>query len=313
MNRHRMAMFGGLLAAAVTVMVTGVAARSSDAARAGAAQVQAEREPQDRRVRPDRQERIVVAPHDRRVIRLDGRGSRLGVMVSDAEDVARPGVRIDEVDEGSAAAKAGAKAGDVVVDFDGERVRSARQLTRLVQETPPGRAVKMTVLRDGSRVTLDVTPATAETEWNARLEPELRDRIERGLRGLPRMMPPAFDFRFDDMPAPMTGGRGRLGVQVESLSDQLAGYFGATSGGVLVSSVTKESSAEKAGLKAGDVITSINGAAVANTRDLVEELAGVKDGGEVSVGILRDKKPSTLKATIEEPRRPPTRRSLRPA
>jgi S1-C subfamily serine protease len=46
------------------------------------------------------------------------------------------------VEADSAAAKGGVKAGDVVVEFDGERVRSARQLTRLVQETPAGRAVK---------------------------------------------------------------------------------------------------------------------------------------------------------------------------
>ena len=58
-----------------------------------------------------------------------------------------------EVDEESAAAKAGIKTGDVVTSFDGERVRSARQLERLVEETPAGRTVKMALQRAGRRVT----------------------------------------------------------------------------------------------------------------------------------------------------------------
>ncbi len=328
MNRLRMAMFGGVLVAAVTVVVAGVAARSNDGGGSGAPTA-AERGAQDRGgsvERGDRRERIVVAPGDRRVIRLDGRGRQLGVMVSDGDDASKPGVRIDGVDEGSAAAKAGAQEGDVVVEFDGERVRSARQLTRLVKETPSGRAVKMTVLRNGAKQTLDVTPEEAPSAftWNSRggdFQADLRDdigrdierEIQRGMRGR-GLNPPTFDFRFDGIPGiPALGGRGRLGVQVESLSDQLAGYFGATTGGVLVSSVTKESPAEKAGLKAGDVITTVNGTAVREAGELVEELSEVKDGAEVSIGILRDKRASTVKATLEAPRGSRARRSTRPA
>ena len=305
MKRQRMVIIGGLLAAAVTVVVAGVAARAGDGALVGEAQAGAERAPQDRGVRPDRRGRIEAAQNDRRVIQLDRRGSRLGVMVSDIDDATRPAVRIDRVEEGGAGATAGAREGDLVVDFDGERVRSARQLTRLVQETPAGRTVKMTVLRDGSRQTLDVTPQASDSSWSFPLGPDLRDEIARGLGGLrdlPHVTPRDFDFRFDGSHS--RAGRGRLGVEVEGLSDQLAAYFGAAKGGVLVSSVTRESPAEKAGLKAGDVITSVNGAAVTDARDLVEELAQVKGGGQVSLGILRDKKPSTLTATIEEGPRP---------
>lgn len=307
MKQQHLALTGALLVA-VTVAITGVAARATDGALTGGPQDTVER-----RDRQDRRERIEVLPADRRVIRLDGRGSRLGVMVSDVEDAARPGVRIDGVDDGSAAAKAGAKEGDLVVEFDGERVRSARQLTRLVQETAPGRTVKMTVARDGRQQTLDVTPEAAETDWNAAFGPELRREIDRSLdslRELPRTTAPAFNFNFEGIPA--LGGRGRLGVQVDLLSDQLAGYFGVTGGGVLVSSVTKNSPAEKAGLKAGDVITTVDGAAVKDSRDLVTALREVKDGTAVSLGIVRDKKTSTLKATIEAPRAP-SRRSARPA
>ena len=93
-------------------------------------------------------------------------GSRVGMVVRDVEtaDVAKEklagtaGAVVTEVGKESAAQKAGIKAGDVVTTFDGERVRSARQLVRLVEETPAGRTVKVAVQRAGAHVTVDVTP-----------------------------------------------------------------------------------------------------------------------------------------------------------
>jgi S1-C subfamily serine protease len=301
MKGQRMAVYAGLLTTAVVTAVAGLAARGGDALTGGDSQ-RADRERQVER-------QVYVAPGARHVIQLDGRGSQLGVMVSDTDDA--PGVRVDTVEEGSAAAKGGVKAGDIVVEFDGERVRSARQLTRLVQETPAGRAVKMTVRRGADRQTLDVTPDARESfEWNGRLGPELeRDiereierGVERGMRDLPERFEPFFNFRFDGG-IPAIGARGRLGVQVERLSDQLAAYFGVKDGGVLVAGVTADSPAAKAGVKAGDVITKVNGEAVKDPGDLVQALGDATDDGAVALDIVRDKKATSLKATIE-PRRP---------
>jgi serine protease Do len=280
MRYQRTFIFGTLLVAIVGVAVAGVGAQRNG----------------------DTQER---GPGDaaRRAIRLDGRGSQIGVMVSDP-DAAGSGVRIDAVDDDSPAAKAGVKEGDVVVEFDGERVRSDRQLTRLVQETPDGRTVKMTVTRGSARQTLDITPASTATAWSFRFDgPELRAEIERGLRdfrGRPDRGGPMFDFRFDGMPGP-GASRGRLGVQVETLSDQLAAYFGVKGGGVLVSSVTADSPAQKAGLTAGDVITAVNGTAVRDAVELVEQLRDAGDGGAVRLDVVRDKKNTTVTATLERP------------
>ena len=233
--------------------------------------------------------------------------------VSDPDDAGTTGVRIDEVDDDSPAAKAGVREGDLVVEFDGERVRSARQLTRLVQETPEGRSVKMTIARDGARQSLDITPEASAMAWNFQIDgPRLRAEIERGLRGLPEMRGPAFDFRFDGvpgmpgMPVMPPGARGRLGVQVETLSDQLAEYFGVKGGGVLVSSVAADTPAQKAGLKAGDVITGVNGTAVRDTRELMDEIRRVDDRREVRLDVVRDKRTMTVTATLERPapRRP---------
>ena len=103
-----------------------------------------------------------------------GGGPRLGVEIRDLgkEDLAKfklatpNGVVVEQVTSASAAEKAGVKAGDVVVQFDGENVRSAAQFTRLVRETVAGRAVKMGVVRDGKRVDLDVAPAEAESVFD---------------------------------------------------------------------------------------------------------------------------------------------------
>jgi serine protease Do len=249
-----------------------------------------------------------------RVMTLDGRGGQLGVVVRDldAADLkeaagATSGVRIDDVDQDSPAAKAGLREGDIVVELDGERVRSARQFSRLIQETPEGRSVRLGIVRGGARQTLDVTPEGRAFAFGfdadlvgrdvarslRELEPRLRE-IEPRLREF-RFDAPNFNFEF----APrMTSPRARLGVQLNSLTSQLAEYFGATDGGVLVSSVTPGSAAQKAGLRAGDVITSINGDRVGGADDVVDELRDV-ESGEVTIGIVRDKKASTIKATLE--------------
>jgi serine protease Do len=250
-----------------------------------------------------------------RMMMLDGRGAQLGVMVDDLNPDelktlgdAPGGVRIEEVDQDGPAAKAGLREGDIVIDVDGERVRSARQFSRLIQETPAGRSVALRIVRDGQRQSISVTPEARAfgLGWDSdrierdfgrslrELEPRLRE-IEPRLREFRYNGP--MDFNFDLVPG-WSSPRSRLGVQLEELSPQLAEYFGAKSGGVLVSSINSGSPAEKAGLKAGDVITSINGDAVRDSEDVIDELRAV-EGQDVTIGILRDKKESSVKATLE--------------
>ena len=251
---------------------------------------------------------------------LDGRGSRLGVMVQDLDATDKTGgVRVDSVDPESPAEKAGLKTGDVVVEYDGERVRSARQFTRLVQETPEGRQVPLAVLRDGKRQALTATPEARAFSWEMNIDGDrIRRDVERGLREFRMDMPPMrfrWDHDFDDLLAPSS--RRRLGISVDSMGDQLSQYFGASEGGALITSVEPGSAAEKAGLKAGDVITSINGERVRDAEQVVDTMREVGDG-DVTIGYLRDKKAGTTKATIE-PRSAPganpgePRRPVRPA
>jgi serine protease Do len=267
---------------------------------------------------------------------LEGRGGQLGVSVRDldaeglkAAGGAPGGVRIEDIDTDGPAAKAGVREGDIVVDVDGDRVRSARQFSRLIAETPEGRSVKLGILRNGQRQTIDVTPEARTFAWAfdsdrigreversmrdleprlRELEPRLRE-LEPQLRDLePRLREFRWDgpaFRFDgpfswfELPR-FTNPRSRLGVQLEPLTTQLGEFFGATDGGVLIAGVTTDSAAAKAGLRAGDVITSINGNRVRDYDDVLRELRDLE--GEITIGIIRDKKAQTLKATIEPAR-----------
>jgi predicted metalloprotease with PDZ domain len=256
-----------------------------------------------------------------RAMWLDGRGSSIGVRVRDlsGEDLEKTklpqgsGAVVDDVEDDSPAEKAGLRRGDVIVEFDGERVRSARQLSRLVQETPDGRSVRATIVRDGSRQTLDVTPE-AGARFGRRGDvtidlPDLEREVERGLRALPRNF--SFDFDWDAVPGPRLGARGRLGVRLQPLTEQLAAHFGASEG-VLVSSVDEGSPAGKAGLKAGDVIMAVNGRAVSEPGDVSRELRDSDTASSVEITVMRERKPLTLKAELPDRRATP-RRYTRPA
>lgn len=252
-----------------------------------------------------------------------GGGPRLGVQIRDLgkEDLAKfklsalHGVVVEEVMEGSAAEKAGVKAGDVVVQFDGENVRSAAQLTRLVRETVAGRTVNMGVVRDGKRMDLEVAPAPGSTfMWDERAPVPGQPMPPRGTlrwkQGAPMLAPEGDVLQFFGEGG--TGdlvfrlGRGRLGVNVQELTPELAAYFGVKDG-LLVNSVQADTPAAKAGIKAGDVIGSVNGKAVVTASELIKELADKE--GEVTIGVTRDKKALSLKATIE-PRKAPARRAV---
>jgi serine protease Do len=241
---------------------------------------------------------------------LFGGGLRLGVSVRDLEDAdaksAKSGVStgavVDEVFDQSAAETGGVRTGDIIVEFDGERVRSARQFTRLVQETPDGRKVAAVVIRDGQRMNLTVEPRQSSgAVFDMRKFEELGRDFNFDVPMRPSGPPPTPrparppTWNFDDLPS---RGGGRLGITVDTLSPQLAEYFG-TREGVLVKSVQDNSPAAKIGIKAGDVITSVNGSTIDDAAELRRRLQGFSDGEEVTIGIVRDKKPQTLKGKLE--------------
>ena len=204
------------------------------------------------------------------------------------------GAVVTQVGEEGPAAKAGLNVGDLVLEFDGERIRSARHLVRLVREATEGRAVKMVVSAQKSQRTIDITPVDGVS---AMLNtPEIRRQVERGARELQE----EFRRQIEEGEGPfggMFGSRRQLGVELMPLSDQLAGYFGVKAG-VLVARVRAESPASSAGVKAGDVITGVNAASVTDAGDVAREVR--RSEGELTLTVVRDKKELTLKATVPE-------------
>jgi serine protease Do len=237
-----------------------------------------------------------------------GEGASIGVTVRDVttDDVAKAkldgqrGVFIEAVREGMPAARAGFRSGDIVLEYDGERVRSVQQFTRLVQESAVGRPVSTVLNRDGGRQTVSVTP---ERGGVLDVPGLMSRRVDRnGDR---------FNFDFDTIaPEIRTLATPRqLGATLTPLSDQLESYFG-VSNGVLVSSVQSDSPASTAGLRAGDVITQVNGRRVDGPDDVGQAVRATGAGTDVEITVMREKKQVTLKARIPERNSPLRRRGV---
>lgn len=206
------------------------------------------------------------------------------------------GVFVGKVLSDSPASKAGLKDNDVVTEINGQRVEGTAQFRRMIREIPAGRTVQLSVWRDGKQQTVSATLGKGEERRTTMM----------------KASPQAFAFRVPQMPeipdvpgfewngGMLAGGKPRLGIDAEDLSGQLGAYFGVPEGeGILVRSVNNDSSAEKGGVKAGDVITSINGERIRTAGELREKLAGIEAGKTVKLGVLRNKSSVTL--TLELP------------
>jgi serine protease Do len=220
------------------------------------------------------------------------------------------GAIVMKVVKDSPAEKAGLKENDVIVSFNNRRVDSVRELQRLMNDTPPQRTVSLEVIRGGSKHNLNATMGRRSGFLGSPLfSEEALKQQERARKQLEEQFKKRqyefgnFSFVFPEMGF-YSGGR--LGVGVESLNDQLAEFFGAKEGGLLVTNVSKDTAADKAGLKAGDVIVSIDGEKVKTVSSLVAAL-NKKEEGQVSIQIIRDRKEKTVNATLEKRQFPRTR------
>ncbi|HEY8234042.1 MAG TPA: PDZ domain-containing protein [Vicinamibacteria bacterium] len=257
-----------------------------------------------------------------KIVARSGSG-RLGVTIGDTTGESR-GATVRSVAEDSAAEKAGVKEGDVIVRFDGETVRSASHLTRLVSETPAGRAVAIEVTRDGATQKLTATLAEGGQhfrfhgpdgvkEWSFDMPewsieppdaplPPPAPGVPRAVR--PPRAPHAFAWKGGDGDFAfrmLGGGPRKLGIEYMELGEQLAAYFKAGSSSVLVTSVDEAGPAAKAGIRAGDVIVKLAGATVSGGDDLRQALSDAEGGSEVAVTVQRDGRPVELKVTLAKP------------
>jgi serine protease Do len=224
------------------------------------------------------------------------------------------GALVNRVVDDSPAAAAGLRDGDVIVSFDGQRVRDANELTSAVRDAKPGDRAPVVVIRDGGKKTIKVelgsrkTPAAVFAPHLEALHKGLADRMIHMHRG---------EDEGDGEPSPMMWTMGDethafLGVQMGALTEQLGRYFGAPDGeGVLVNEVVDDSPAARAGIEAGDVILRANDRAINGPDDVRNALRKADPGDKLSVTVLRDHAERLFDVTLGDPPRDRQPRLLR--
>jgi membrane-associated protease RseP (regulator of RpoE activity) len=204
------------------------------------------------------------------------------------------GAEIVTIDHDAPAGTVGLKLHDVILQMNGQPVAGAEQLRRMLHETPPGRSISLLISRDGQQQTINVALAD-----QAALE-------QKALTNLTIVPDPDDDGGGFVLQAPTSHGKGSgffgsltfgstsVGVQLDTLGSQLADYFGIKDGqGLLVKRVAANSAASAAGLKAGDVVTKVNGQTMATLSDWSKKIHANR-GKQVQVTIFRNRKELTL-------------------
>jgi len=164
------------------------------------------------------------------------------------------GALVSEVTPESPAQKAGMKAGDVIIEFDGKAIREMTDLPRLVAATAAGKEVTVKVVREKKIETLTV----------------VIDKLKDG----------------EEASSPVETSR--LGIAVSELTRELAAMYRIKeTSGVIVTEVKLDGLGQKAGIQRGDVIREINGVQVATVADYEKALSSVKKGGALRILLRR--------------------------
>jgi serine protease Do len=209
---------------------------------------------------------------------------------------AERGVVLGKIVPDSPAAKAGLKPGDVVTEINGERVEGTAQFRRMIREIPAGRVAQLKVWRDGREQTMNITLGRSE--------------MHHGNTFVAPAEPGSFAFQMPEIPdmgqvfpgGPLFASRTRLGIDAENLDGEFGNYFGAPDGeGILVRGVFPDSPAAKAGLKVGDVITSVNGERIRSIGELRAKMADQSQQRTLKLGLIRNKAPLSLTVDLPAP------------
>ena len=254
-----------------------------------------------------------------------GNGGYLGIDSREYTKSDEGGAYIEMIVDGSPADKAGLKEGDVVVSFGGQVVRGPGKLGEKIRGAKPGDKVKIDIKRDGKPMSFDVTMGERPkpmvwsfngktTDWGA-LSDEQQKAVEKSLKDLDKTMPQLRQmgkwkvgpgnhrFFFSGFDKPL------LGVEMVETTPELRESLGGTKeSGVLIGKVLAGSAAEKAGLRVGDLILSIDGTKVADSGDVGDAIRE-REGKTVDLDIVRDHKPMHFKANLpkfDEQEDPPT-------
>jgi serine protease Do len=198
------------------------------------------------------------------------------------------GLEVKHIEDNSPAAKAGLKENDVILEVNGKGVESIQQFQTSIGEMAPGTKVNLTIWRSGAKQTMTATLDSRPGNFLVFGSPDFPDAP------MPPMPPVPFGGS-NVFPA-MPGNSPMVGFEGESLSPQLAEYFGVKEG-VLVRTVNPNTPAQRAGLKAGDVVTKVNGTPVMSPREITG-LVHSTGKKAISFTVVRNKKEITLNVEI---------------
>jgi len=166
----------------------------------------------------------------------------------------RRGALVAGIEPGSPAEQAGIRSGDVIIEYDGEKITDSTQLPIMVARTEVGKPVKITVLRDQRQVPLTVEVGELKDESIVAAAPQA----------------------------------GKLGLTVQNLTPEMAERLGLKeSGGVVITAVEPQSTAAQAGLRKGDILLEVNRKPINNAADLSSVVEAAKPGDNLLLLVRR--------------------------
>ena len=216
-------------------------------------------------------------------------------------------VEIVVVERDSPAALAELKEGDIILAYEGREVTSTEWLAKSIRKNKPGETVKLKILREGEEQSTDVRLGEYtrdslilefERKFPRLFQPEKGDLKEFFMQPFPERNPPSKEQEFFRWPM---GERKYIGVYIQEMNEELAGFFGAENGlGVLINKVEEGGPAAKAGLAVGDVVVKADGKDIRSVNDLMMIIQKKKQGESLSLDVLHDKRLKTVVVIVEE-------------
>lgn len=173
------------------------------------------------------------------------------------------GALVAGITPGGPAEAAGIETGDLIVGFDGQKIREMRDLPRVVAETETGKQAVIDVIRNGKPKSLSIKVARLQ-------EPKVEETTT------PVKKPPVMEKTR------------ALGLDLTALTPEVRAHFnlGPDVGGVLISDVESTSAAADKGIRPGDLIIEVGDAVVKTPHDVIARFAEAKKAGRTSV-LLR--------------------------
>jgi serine protease Do len=210
-----------------------------------------------------------------------------GLSGTDAREAglsSRNGAILHAVYSGTAADAAGLREGDILLTFGGEKIFDESDLTDMIDDREPGDRVSIKLVRDGEKMTVDAVLGTRD-DMESEHHGDSWDRFWDGIGSL-----------FGDH----HGSGPRLGVYVDEMGEQMAEYFQVEEGeGILLTQISRNSPAEEAGLRAGDVVIQVDDRNIRRTGDISRALED-KWGRTVPVTVIRKGERLEIPVTLEE-------------